>query len=74
MRAARARGRPRRRPRHGRRRDDGGDGGGEPALAVEDPGLEGGDVAGEAAGSKLDKAESLGVAVIDEDGFKEMLS
>src|SRR6478672_4321571 len=30
-------------------------------------------VAGEAAGSKLDKAESLGVAVIDEDGFKEML-
>jgi DNA ligase (NAD+) len=30
-------------------------------------------VAGEAAGSKLDKAESLGVAVIDEDAFKEML-
>jgi DNA ligase (NAD+) len=30
-------------------------------------------VAGEAAGSKLDKAQSLGVAVIDEDGFKEML-
>jgi DNA ligase (NAD+) len=31
-------------------------------------------VAGEAAGSKLDKAQSLGVAVIDEDAFKEMLS
>lgn len=31
-------------------------------------------VAGEAAGSKLDKAESLGVAVIDEDAFKEMLA
>ncbi len=30
-------------------------------------------VAGEAAGSKLDKAESLGVTVIDEDAFKEML-
>lgn len=30
-------------------------------------------VAGEAAGSKLDKAESLGVTVIDEDGFKKML-
>jgi DNA ligase (NAD+) len=30
-------------------------------------------VAGEAAGSKLDKAQSLGVAVIDEDAFKEML-
>ncbi|HKR22568.1 MAG TPA: NAD-dependent DNA ligase LigA [Pyrinomonadaceae bacterium] len=30
-------------------------------------------VAGEAAGSKLDKAESLGVTVIDEDGFKTML-
>ena len=30
-------------------------------------------VAGEAAGSKLDKAQSLGVAVIDEDTFKEML-
>ena len=30
-------------------------------------------VAGEAAGSKLDKAESLGVAVIDEDMFKGML-
>ena len=31
-------------------------------------------VAGEAAGSKLDKAQSLGVAVIGEDAFKEMLS
>jgi len=30
-------------------------------------------VAGEAAGSKLDKAESLGVSVIDEQAFKEML-
>jgi DNA ligase (NAD+) len=30
-------------------------------------------VAGEAAGSKLDKAESLGVTVIDEDEFKGML-
>ena len=30
-------------------------------------------VAGEAAGSKLDKAESLGVTVIDENAFKEML-
>lgn len=30
-------------------------------------------VAGEAAGSKLDKAQSLGVSVIDEDQFKEML-
>lgn len=30
-------------------------------------------VAGEAAGSKLDKAESLGVTVIDEDAFKNML-
>jgi DNA ligase (NAD+) len=30
-------------------------------------------VAGEAAGSKLDKAESLGVAVIDEAAFKDML-
>ena len=30
-------------------------------------------VAGEAAGSKLDKAQSLGVAVIDEQGFKGML-
>jgi len=30
-------------------------------------------VAGEAAGSKLDKAEALGVTVIDEDAFKGML-
>jgi DNA ligase (NAD+) len=30
-------------------------------------------VAGEAAGSKLDKAESLGVTVIDESEFKKML-
>jgi DNA ligase (NAD+) len=30
-------------------------------------------VAGEAAGSKLDKAQSLGVTVIDEDVFKDML-
>jgi DNA ligase (NAD+) len=30
-------------------------------------------VAGEAAGSKLDKAQSLGVAVLDEEKFKEML-
>ena len=30
-------------------------------------------VTGEAAGSKLEKAESLGVTVIDEDAFKEML-
>ena len=30
-------------------------------------------VAGEAAGSKLDKAQSLGVTVIDEQAFKEML-
>ena len=30
-------------------------------------------VAGESAGSKLDKAESLGVAVIDESAFKTML-
>jgi DNA ligase (NAD+) len=30
-------------------------------------------VAGEAAGSKLDKAESLGVTVIDESAFKKML-
>ena len=31
-------------------------------------------VAGEAAGSKLDQAQSLGVAVIDEDQFKDMLA
>lgn len=31
-------------------------------------------VAGEAAGSKLDKAEALGVTVIDEDAFKSMLA
>jgi DNA ligase (NAD+) len=31
-------------------------------------------VAGDAAGSKLDKAQSLGVTVIDEDAFKEMLT
>ena len=30
-------------------------------------------VAGEAAGSKLDKAQSLGVTVLDEDAFKKML-
>src|SRR5688572_9522528 len=30
-------------------------------------------VAGEAAGSKLDKAESLGVTVVDEQAFKKML-
>ena len=30
-------------------------------------------VAGEAAGSKLDKAQSLGVTVLEEDAFKEML-
>jgi DNA ligase (NAD+) len=30
-------------------------------------------VAGDAAGSKLDKAQSLGVSVLDEDRFKEML-
>ncbi len=31
-------------------------------------------VAGEAAGSKLDKAQSIGVTVIDESAFKEMLN
>ena len=31
-------------------------------------------IAGEAAGSKLEKAQSLGVAVLDEDAFKELLS
>lgn len=31
-------------------------------------------VAGDAAGSKLDKAQALGVSVIDEDAFKEMLA
>jgi DNA ligase (NAD+) len=30
-------------------------------------------VAGEAAGSKLDKAQSLGVTILEEDSFKEML-
>ena len=30
-------------------------------------------VAGEAAGSKLDKAQSLGVTIVDEDAFKTML-
>jgi DNA ligase (NAD+) len=31
-------------------------------------------LAGEAAGSKLDKAESLGITVLDEDAFKKMLA
>jgi DNA ligase (NAD+) len=30
-------------------------------------------VAGDKAGSKLAKAESLGVAVLDEDGFRRLL-
>ncbi|MEV8143249.1 NAD-dependent DNA ligase LigA [Specibacter sp. NPDC078709] len=31
-------------------------------------------VAGEAAGTKLDKAEALGVPVLDEDGFRQLLA
>jgi DNA ligase (NAD+) len=31
-------------------------------------------VAGESAGTKLDKAEQLGVPVLDEDGFRELLA
>jgi DNA ligase (NAD+) len=31
-------------------------------------------VAGENAGTKLDKAEQLGVPVLDEDGFRELLA
>jgi len=30
-------------------------------------------IAGEAAGSKLDKARALGIPVLDEDGFKKLL-
>jgi DNA ligase (NAD+) len=31
-------------------------------------------VAGESAGTKLDKAEQLGVPILDEDGFRELLA
>jgi DNA ligase (NAD+) len=31
-------------------------------------------VAGEAAGSKLDKARKLGVAVLDEAGFRKLIA
>jgi len=31
-------------------------------------------VAGESAGSKLTKAQELGVAVLDEDGFRRLLA